>query len=166
MRNRIFKGCKGIADVLKATKNSGLNEIIKDIRTLPISKNETIKIIKNKEYDVDKIHKDIKSSFESKNKTIKSIKIKDYDADKILTRKTTMFDLKKINKTMRNIRKKNCDKDIILRDLDFIFYPEKDYYEPKKTVSAFNNYYIQYESIGDKDKNLSIEEYNSFNNSS
>ena len=29
----------------------------------------------------------------------------------------------------------------------------------KKTVSAFNNNYIQYESIGDKDKNLSIKEY-------
>ena len=37
--------------------------------------------------------------------------------------------------------------------------PEKDQYEPKKTVSAFNNNYIQYESIGDKNKVLSIKEY-------
>ena len=37
--------------------------------------------------------------------------------------------------------------------------PEKDHYEPKKTVSAFNNNYIQYESIGDKDKDLLIKEY-------
>ena len=43
--------------------------------------------------------------------------------------------------------------------MDFTFYPEKDPYESKKTVSAFNNNYIQYESIGDKDKNLSIKEY-------
>ena len=43
--------------------------------------------------------------------------------------------------------------------MDFTFYPEKDHYEPKKTVSAFNNKYIQYESIGDKDKNLSIKDY-------
>ena len=37
--------------------------------------------------------------------------------------------------------------------------PENDHYEPKKTASAFNNSYIQYESMGDKDKNLSVEEY-------
>ena len=37
--------------------------------------------------------------------------------------------------------------------------PEKDHYKPVKTVSAFNNNYIQYKSIGDKDKNLSIKEY-------
>ena len=43
--------------------------------------------------------------------------------------------------------------------MDFTFCPEKDHYEPKKTVSAFNNNYIQYESIGDKDKNLPIKEY-------
>ena len=32
-------------------------------------------------------------------------------------------------------------------------------YKPVKVVIAFNNDYIQYESIGDKDKNLSIKEY-------
>ena len=37
--------------------------------------------------------------------------------------------------------------------------PEKDHYNPAKTVSAFNNNYIQYESVGDKDKYLSIKEY-------
>ena len=36
---------------------------------------------------------------------------------------------------------------------------KKDHYEPKKTASAFNNNYIQYESIADKDKNLSVKEY-------
>ena len=41
----------------------------------------------------------------------------------------------------------------------FLLDPEKDLYKPVKTVSAFNNNYIQYESIGDKDKNLSIKEY-------
>ena len=37
--------------------------------------------------------------------------------------------------------------------------PEKDHYKPVKTVSAFHDCYIQYKSIGDKDKNLSIKEY-------
>ena len=43
--------------------------------------------------------------------------------------------------------------------MDFTFNPEKDYHEPKKTVSAFNSSNIRYESIGDKDKNLLIKEY-------
>ena len=43
--------------------------------------------------------------------------------------------------------------------MDFTFDPEKDHYEPKKTVDAFNNNYIQYESIADKDKTLTIKEY-------
>ena len=43
--------------------------------------------------------------------------------------------------------------------MNLTFDPEKDHYEPKKSVCAFNNNYIQYESIGDGDKNLSIKEY-------
>ena len=62
-------------------------------------------------------------------------------------------------KTIREIRKENLEKGKILRDLDSFFDPEKYHYEPKKTVSAFNNNYIDYESMGDKDKNLSIKEY-------
>ena len=59
------------------------------------------------------------------------------------------------------IREKNRDEDIILRDLKFLFDPEKYHYESKKTASSFNNnyYYIEYESIGDKDKILTIKEY-------
>ena len=37
--------------------------------------------------------------------------------------------------------------------------PEKDYYKPIKTDSAFTMNYIQYQSLGDEDKNLSVEEY-------
>ena len=40
-----------------------------------------------------------------------------------------------------------------------MFDPEKDHYEPKKIASAFNNNDIQYKSMGDKDKNLSVKEY-------
>ena len=32
----------------------------------------------------------------------------------------------------------------------------KGYYKPTKTKSAFNGNYIEYESKGDKDKNLSL----------
>ena len=36
---------------------------------------------------------------------------------------------------------------------------DEDYYKPIKTKSAFNGNYIDYESKGDKDKNLSPKEY-------
>ena len=41
----------------------------------------------------------------------------------------------------------------MFRDLGFTFDPEKDHYEPRKTVNASNNNnYIQSESMGDKSK--------------
>ena len=67
-----------------------------------------------------------------------------------------MLDLTKINKTIREIRRENRYEDKILRDLDFTFYPEKRHYEPKKTVHAFYNNYIQYESTGKKSINQRI----------
>ena len=36
---------------------------------------------------------------------------------------------------------------------------DEDYYKAIKTKGAFNNNYIEYESKGDKDKNLSPEDY-------
>ena len=36
----------------------------------------------------------------------------------------------------------------------FLGDPKKDYYEPKKTVMALNNNYIQHESIEDKDNSF------------
>ena len=36
---------------------------------------------------------------------------------------------------------------------------DEDYYKPVKTKSAFNDNYMEYESTGEKDKNLSFEEY-------
>ena len=81
-------------------------------------------------------------------------KSKDIKATKVCLKKHVykiMPDLIKINKTIREIRKENRGEDKI-----FLFDPEKDHYKPIKSVSAFNNNYIQYESIGDKDKTLTI----------
>ena len=39
------------------------------------------------------------------------------------------------------------------------YYYLEDYYKPIKTNSAFNGNYIQYNSNGDNDKNLSLKEY-------
>ena len=74
-----------------------------------------------------------------------------------------MPDPANVNKTIKEIRKENCNEDKIFRDLHKIFRflldPGKDHCKPVKTVNAFNNNYIRYESIGDKEKNLSIKEY-------
>ena len=39
------------------------------------------------------------------------------------------------------------------------YYYLEDYYKPIKNNSAFNGNYIQYNSNGDNDKNLSLQEY-------
>ena len=72
---------------------------------------------------------------------------------------SSVFNAPESIKTIREIREENCDEDKILRDLDFLFDPEKGHYEPKITVSALSNNYIQYECLGDKDKSLLIKEY-------
>ena len=81
-----------------------------------------------------------------------STRNEDYDADEILkttkpdptkTKTETKSKTRKDKSIIRKIREENLDKDKIIRDLDFIFNPEKDHYEPKKTASAFNNNYIQ-----------------------
>ena len=48
-----------------------------------------------------------------------------------------------------------------MREIENLFNEinEKDYYKPIKTKGAFNNDYIEYESKGDKDKNLLPEDY-------
>lgn len=71
---------------------------------------------------------------------------------KKLRKKTTMPDLTKINRTIRDIRKENHAEDLILWNLDFTFYLEKDPCESEKTISACNNNYIRYKSKIDKDK--------------
>ena len=48
---------------------------------------------------------------------------------------------------------RNLFNEVTLKKID------KDYYRPIKIKSAFNGNYIEYESKGDKDKNLSSKEY-------
>ena len=48
-----------------------------------------------------------------------------------------------------------------IRELRSLFSQstDEDYYKPIQTKSAFNDNYIEYESYGDKDKNLSAKKY-------
>ena len=73
--------------------------------------------------------------------------------------------LKKIDSYLKNF-KKDLEKlqkyqYNVTYGLDYLFneLDEVDYYEPKEVKSAFDGSYVLYESKGDKDNNLSIDEY-------
>ena len=44
-------------------------------------------------------------------------------------------------------------------DIRTLFEQEEDYYEPKRVSNFWNNSYIEYESNGARNKNLSVKEY-------
>ena len=72
-------------------------------------------------------------------------------------------ELKKIKKPLEKLKKSHDrdDQDYKgIRYIENLFNKiDEDYYKPIKTKGAFNNNYIEYESRGDKDKNLSLEDY-------
>ena len=77
--------------------------------------------------------------------------------------KKTEKNLVELEKSLYNLKKYHDYDDIKYygtRDIGNLFGEvDEDYYKPIRTKSAFNGYYIEYESKGDKDKNLSPEEY-------
>ena len=72
---------------------------------------------------------------------------------------------KKKNKKERNNRKrkKQNERTIKYKRIRYIRtlceQQQQDYYKPKGLSTFWNNYYIEYESNGDKNRNLSLEEY-------
>ena len=60
---------------------------------------------------------------------------------------------KKKNHNERIIR------DRIIRDIRTLLEQEEDYYKLKRVSNFWNNNYIEYESNGDKNRNLSLDEY-------
>ena len=71
---------------------------------------------------------------------------------------------KKKKKKERNQRKRKKQneriiKEKIIRDVRILFeQAEKDYYKPKRINSFWNSNYIEYDSNGDKNRNLSLDE--------
>ena len=58
-------------------------------------------------------------------------------------------------KGIEEIRKENRDENKIIGDLRALYEPqEEDYYKSQKIKGAFDDDYIEYESNGDKDKEL------------
>ena len=69
--------------------------------------------------------------------------------------------MKKIEKSLSLLKKYHDHDDakyIGIRDVRNLFNQSTNegYYKPIKTKSAFNGNYIEYESNGDEDKNLSV----------
>ena len=65
---------------------------------------------------------------------------------------------------MRNVfrsEKNKAIKDIILRDRRNLFENEEEekYYKPVRATIFWSNNYIEYESNGDRNETLSVEEY-------
>ena len=53
----------------------------------------------------------------------------------------------------------NRVKDRIIRDIRNLLEQEDDYYKPKRVSDFWNGNYIEHESNGDRNENLSLEEY-------
>ena len=70
------------------------------------------------------------------------------------------FETKKEKKKLQKKKKINdwLIKDKIIRDIRTSSEQEEDYYKPKRVSNFWNNNYIEYESNGDKNRNLSLEE--------
>ena len=65
---------------------------------------------------------------------------------------------KDLKEDLSEIKMYQCN---ITRDIDYLYneITKEDYYEPVKNKSAFKGNYIEYESRGDNNDNLSLEEY-------
>ena len=70
--------------------------------------------------------------------------------------------IKDIRNLFRQEKETKAIKDRILRDIKNLFEHEKEeenYYKPVRVSNFWSNNYIEYESNGDRNKTLSVEEY-------
>ena len=73
-----------------------------------------------------------------------------------------LFILKKDISKLRQEKETKTIKDRILRDIKNLFEHEEEeenYYKPVRVSNFWSNNYIEYESNGDSNKTLSVEEY-------
>ena len=98
-------------------------------------------------------------------KTIRPIKRNWFDrliSDKIFRDIWTLFGTKEEKE--ERMKKKHNERIIkgrIIRDIRTLFEQEEeeDNYEPKRVSNLWNNNYIEYKSNGNKNRNLSLDEY-------
>ena len=56
-------------------------------------------------------------------------------------------------------KKEKLIKDRLIRDIMTLFEQQEDYYKPERVNNIWNNNYIEYESNGNKNRNLSLNKY-------
>ena len=103
--------------------------------------------------------KRIRNELYKKEATYSFLKEKDglTDKEKIALKNIGKY-LKKLNNDLKKLQKYQ---DNITYGLDYLFNElnEEDYYKPTEVKSAFDDSYVLYESRGDKDAKLSLNEY-------
>ena len=76
----------------------------------------------------------------------------------------TFWNRRRKKKERKTLEEKNNDrllKDKLIRDIRTLFeqQQQENYYKPKRIINLVNNHYIEYESNGDRNRNLSLEKY-------
>ena len=156
-----------LSNLIRSKKMRNINKRKRRLENLIASKGNTTKITTNtvikktnksvfglKNKDIIKYFLDLKNAV--KNSKIKTIKKKDIIKD--------FSRLKNKVKNRKIEARKYYDYDDIeckgIRDIK-IFYDhiDDDYYKPAKTYKSLDGSYAKYQSDGDKEKRLSIEEY-------
>ena len=140
---------------IKDYKNKSENDLIKILSEpkpkINLSKKKVEEIKKDfnelrYEFSKSKINEFRRSLYNIKNQ-------KNLSAPEI---KETEKNLLELEKSLYNFKKYYDYRYQGIEDIGNLFYEvDEDYYKPIKTKSAFNGNYIEYESKGDKDKNLS-----------
>ena len=147
-----------------ADNNMGIEEtkkIFNELRSM-FSKEE-IKKIRIKFHNTEEINKYFKE-LEQKD----SLTEEEKQEKKRYTKKLQKYEkfFKKVEENLNRLERHqyNDNEDLEykgIRQIENLFNKiNEDYYKPIKTNGAFNDNYMEYESRGDKDKNLSLEEYN------
>ena len=118
---------------------------------------------KFEEQEMKKSRPIIRNMMRSKPKIIKG-NLKNKLKDKIIREIWTLFETEEENQGRRELEKykepnERLIKDRIMWEIRTLFEQEEDYYEPKRVSNFWNNSYIEYESNGDKNSNLSLDEY-------
>ena len=75
------------------------------------------------------------------------------------TKKTKQTNKSQQKKSFYIGREQKKTKVRIIGDIWTLFATEEDYYKPKRVSHFWNNNYIEYENSGDKNINLSLDEY-------
>ena len=94
-------------------------------------------------------------------KNIYEMENKNLFESKTIEIEKNLFELEEILSRLKNYHDYDDVEQKRIRDVGNLFNQstDGDYYKPIKTKSAFNGNYIEYESNGDKDKNLSLRKY-------